>query len=360
MFNQQDWIEIDKLIEVGYISKRKHPFFDFWVLNYTVKTQFDWVWNKYTMACRGLIVDVNNKIIAKPFPKFFNNDQLEKMGWKIPNEPFELFEKMDGSLGILFHKYSSKFNKWSHHIATRGSFESEQAVKANELLIKKYNCVFNSFNPKYTYLFEILCSESKVVVDYPEEKLVLLGAIKTSTGEEIEYKNLYDITPPGIEIVSKYKIKDWKNALNKFDGTNKEGFVVKFKSGFRVKIKYEKYKELHRALCGLSARRIWEQLSMGKYPNKIVEIIPDEFHSWTKEQIDKLIFNYEIIESYIKKVHSEIVNTLNVNYSQKDFALKAKENKFSGLIFALEKNIDYSSTIWKIIKPKGNVLWHQV
>jgi hypothetical protein len=40
-------------------------------------------------------------VIAKPFPKFFNYE--EHTADEIPNELFDVYEKMDGSLGICFY-----------------------------------------------------------------------------------------------------------------------------------------------------------------------------------------------------------------------------------------------------------------
>jgi len=355
MFNEQDWLEIDSLIEQGYISKRKHPTFDYYILNYTVKTQFDWFWNKYTMACRGLIVNSNNKIIARPFPKFFNDDQLDKMEWKIPKEPFEAFEKMDGSLGIMFHHYSTHFKKWTHHIATRGSFESDQANKGNKLL-EGYAEV--KWNPKYTYLFEIICIESKVVVNYDKEKLVLLAIIETNTGRELSHKEMIaHLSSCTIEIVKRYNINDWKLLLDNFDGDNREGFVIKFSSGFRVKIKYERYKELHRAICGLSARRLWEQLVEGKKRDDLIANIPDEFHTWTKNQLNILFFKFDIIEEYTLLIFHQILKELEPGYSKKDFAMKVINNPYSGILFLMENKRDYSPSIWKLIKPEGNITY---
>jgi RNA ligase len=45
-----------------------------------------------------------------------------------PTENFEVYEKMDGSLGIVF------WYRGQWVVATRGSFTSDQANKAREIL----------------------------------------------------------------------------------------------------------------------------------------------------------------------------------------------------------------------------------
>ena len=88
-----------KLIDEKYIYVRKHPDAELYIYNYSPKTQYDRKWNEITMICRGLIRD-EKQIIARPFNKFFNIEQHEPE--EITNEEFEVYEKLDGSLGILY------------------------------------------------------------------------------------------------------------------------------------------------------------------------------------------------------------------------------------------------------------------
>lgn len=41
------------------------------IFNYTNKAAYGRFWNDATTACRGLIVDRDGRIVARPFPKFF-------------------------------------------------------------------------------------------------------------------------------------------------------------------------------------------------------------------------------------------------------------------------------------------------
>ena len=85
-----------------------------------------------------------------------------------PNEDYVIYEKMDGSLGILFYyEYDliekEKYDKSNYEptpkrkgewvFATRGSFTSPQSIKGKELL-KKYP--LDKLNKDNTYLFEII------------------------------------------------------------------------------------------------------------------------------------------------------------------------------------------------------------
>ncbi len=68
---------------------------------YTQQCVFEKRWNVWNSMARGLIVDtVARKVISTPFPKFFNwpGEHVETL----PDEPFEVTTKIDGSLGIIF------------------------------------------------------------------------------------------------------------------------------------------------------------------------------------------------------------------------------------------------------------------
>lgn len=90
--------ELARMVAEGYISVRRHPTAPLRIYNDTAKAQYDHVWNPATLTCRGVITNENGTIVARPFPKFFNLEQVETL----PNEPFEVHEKLDGSLGILY------------------------------------------------------------------------------------------------------------------------------------------------------------------------------------------------------------------------------------------------------------------
>lgn len=62
---------IRKLVAGRYISVAKHPQLDLFIYNYTAKSQYERYWTEETMMCRGLILDSQGQIIARPFPKFF-------------------------------------------------------------------------------------------------------------------------------------------------------------------------------------------------------------------------------------------------------------------------------------------------
>lgn len=327
---------LEKYYQDGLLQKQTHPKHDLTIWNYTPKVQYDRLWDDITIQCRGLVTNSKGEIIARPFKKFFNYE--EHSPEDIPNEHFEVYEKMDGSLGILFNYQ----DEWI--LATRGSFTSPQAIKGAEIL-KKYK--YKYLPSDCTYLFEIIYPENRIVVDYgSEEKLVLLGSIQTNTGDEynIYNENYEDL---GFEIVTTYKTwGEGYDLLQEEISNDKEGYVIRFKNGFRMKIKGEEYKRLHRILTNISNRDIWEHLKENKSFDEILDKVPDEFYDWVKETARDLTVRFENIDSDYNNIFNSI-NTIN----RKEFAEKAIRYPHSNILFAMYDGKQTHNIIWKLIYP---------
>ena len=129
---------VEQMVAEGYILVQKHPTADIYIYNYSKSCSLEGKWNEATIQCRGIIVDKGYNILARPFPKFFNYEEIEDKSI-IPGGAADAYEKIDGSLGITY---------WIDdvpYIATRGSFTSEQALHATGVL----------HSEKYTGRYEI-------------------------------------------------------------------------------------------------------------------------------------------------------------------------------------------------------------
>jgi len=349
------------LIEDGYITERKHPDCNYFIYNYTAKTQYEGFWNEWTMQCRGLILDDRGNIIAKPFPKFFNIQEYcdsSPLG-TLPiksDEKFELFEKIDGSLGI---QYQMPDGEW--RIATRGSFESEQAKVATEILHRRYvPGGFFEFRNGYTYLWEIIYPENRIVIDYGSIiDIVLLGVVNNLTGKEWDYDftlcNFCGGTTriDAIPLVRKYG-EFTLNEIPKIDEHNKEGFVLKTKNDFRVKLKFDEYRRLHKLITGVSTKTIWELLKDEKPIGDLLDRVPDEFYKWVKSVAQRLFTEYTSIAIFCKVYLSNIPDLTNAKECGilSDVAKKISQHEYSSVLFAMWKNKPYKKIIWKLLKPK--------
>lgn len=326
-------LEIGDLIDQGYITERKHNDTDLYIFNYTDKCQYDRAWDNITMQCRGLIADGEGRIVARSLPKFFNLEEYEEK----PKGNFEAYEKYDGSLGILYWLGEEP------QIATRGSFHSTQADVANILLTEHD---LSMLDRDYTYLFEIIFPENRIVVDYGKTKeLVLLGAVKTSTGEFIKPDNLFWLG----KRASKINIKDLAD-LEKMQLENKEGFVLHFEDGTMAKFKFADYVRLHRLLTGVTSRKIWELMKSDINLDEYLTNVPDEFYEWVKRERAKLEFQF----SYIKESANLAYEKIKDEKPRKNFAEMGKLFFEPALMFQLLDGRDIDDKIWAMIKPEAS------
>ncbi|OXB12335.1 RNA ligase [Flavobacterium reichenbachii] len=323
---------LNEMISKNYIRVNKHPEYDLYIYNYTQNAQFERIWNEVTLACRGLILDEKGNVIARPFPKFFNLGEIENQ--MLPDTTFEVYDKMDGSLGILYWINDVPF------MASRGSFASEQSDKANEMLQGKYRNSWSLLDKNKTYLFEIIYPENRIVLDYgASEELVLLAVVDTDSGEEFPLEDV------GFPMVEKYDgIKDILT-LKEMELANKEGFIIKYANNFRVKIKFDEYFRLHRIITQVSNLNIWEYLKANQSFEEILERVPDEFFDWVKQTKNDLENHYSAIENQCK-IDFKVLE------SRKETASYFLTCKYSRILFAMLDNRDYSEFIWKTIRPK--------
>ena len=114
---------LHKYKDEGWLMNQVHPELPLTIWNYTQQTQFEGMWDEITLSCRGLVTDDEGNIVARPFKKFFNLEE----GKHTPTKDFDVFEKMDGSLIIVFWYDGG----WV--VASRGSFISEQAIGASKI-----------------------------------------------------------------------------------------------------------------------------------------------------------------------------------------------------------------------------------
>jgi len=90
---------LNQYVKDGWVERNDHPSLPISIYNYSRKTQYEGKWDDITLKTRGLVLDNEGNVVAKAFDKFFNYEELVGNKWvesKIPNEPFEVFEKMDG------------------------------------------------------------------------------------------------------------------------------------------------------------------------------------------------------------------------------------------------------------------------
>lgn len=378
--------ELAAAIEAGLVTRKQHPDLPLSIYTYTRTAQYSRQWTNATIRCRGLIADdVTGEIVAWPFPKFFNVGE-HGHGFDyappLPDEPFEVYDKVDGSLGIIFW-YAGRW-----HAASKGSFTSEQAQWA-QAWIDRHDT--NALWPETTYLAEIIYPGNRIVVDYGQrEDLVLLAAYENH-GQEIPLRTAavewLDIgtvvrTWPALPLSELLKFTE---ANTRPDGTptsgiSTEGYVIRYASGLRAKAKLSEYVRLHKVLTGITERDIWRMLGMQRFadqPPKLVakmlgctpaevealadsargpldallDAVPDEFDTWVRTVAARLNRDAEASETVAAHEYQRIVH---LGDDRGTFARAAQNIGDPGIRAAMFLHLDGKPVglhLWRGIKP---------
>ena len=337
--------DLNKAIEDGWVKVRTNDDNTLSIYNYSESSQYRRHWDDVTLNCRGLILDNDMNIVARSWKKFFNYGQRPLT--ISTNDPVEVTDKKDGSLGILHRNPVTG----SYAIATRGSFGSEQAIHATELWNNKYSHITQPVDG-ITFLFEIVFPSNRIVLDYGDmDDLILLGAVNNARGfyyGPSEAAGMLNWTGPVTEVFE-YK------TLNECFGVhrqNAEGLVIRAGSEM-VKLKQEDYVALHKLVTGLNERAVWERLKDGETRDSICESIPDEFHGFVDKTADALEKEFDAIYLTAHVNYCNVLNKMKVGHSRKDFALEAIKHPNTSLLFNFLDNKSNRLAVWDMIRPKG-------
>ncbi|MEU6261840.1 RNA ligase [Saccharopolyspora shandongensis] len=306
-------------------------------------------------ACRGLIVDRDDRLVARPWAKFFNHNQSEAGALDL-DAPVEVTDKLDGSLGIVFRDAAGELR-----VATRGSFESEQALHATDVLRARYPDT--TLTAGVTPLIEIVFPANRIVVDYGStDDLVLLGGVEIATGRYLGPDDAAAIcgwTGPTTEVFGYTTLAD---ALTAKPRPGMEGLCVRFLDEDRVvKIKQGDYIALHRIVTGLSEKSVWEHAMAGRSLDALLESLPDELHSWTRDVWADLWGEVGRIHAEAERFHTGTLKNLGPDWTRKDYATAVQSAMspttahLRPYLFMLLDGRDPKLAVLKSLNPRGDL-----
>jgi len=349
-------------VQYGYVKLQKHPFLPLIIANYTDKATYERRWNAVTIHCRGLIFNSEtSELVARGPRKFFNYGEPSAKEWPL-HTPVRVSRKEDGSLGIGWCYEDGEGNfEWG--IATRGSFTSEQAghatalVKMNESDNDHYAIMAESIDQYRamgeSYIGEIVYPENRIVLDYSGlDAVIPLGTVSNRTGlitwRPWGYNKGWDHT----------EIMTLADALSLPIPDDEEGYVLDILNDDgdvidHLKLKGDRYKELHSAIFGLSVKALWEQMQAGTI-NEFIAGLPDELQQWAEDETHYLWVSHDAWWWRITTAWNSL-HDLGMQATRKEQAAHLLENykDVASPVFALLDGNDAKRTewIWKQIKP---------
>jgi T4 RnlA family RNA ligase len=201
--------------------------------------------------CRGITFDdKTGKVLARKYHKFFNLNERAETRHEVIDfaEVHDILEKLDGSmLTPLLVKGSVR---WNTKMGLTGI-----ALPVDEWVSRHKNYdVFarERITAGQTPIFEWCSRIQRIVIDYPEDRLVLTAVRDNVTGKYVDYldmlvmASIHDIDtvkclPGNVENIQKF-MADAQDLLGE------EGYVIRFKNGHMIKVKGAWYCQLHKTL----------------------------------------------------------------------------------------------------------------
>jgi len=334
--------KLQKEVEAGNVAASRSG--DLTLFKYTQDCHIENRWNEINRQARGIIIRDDGEIIARPFAKFFNlgevsETSLENLPW---HEDFEVYEKVDGSCGIGY------FIDGQWKLATPGSFESEQAIMGTKILQEYGHESLDCLPKNCTPVFEIVYPENRIVVDYKGACGLWLLAIFEFNGEEWHPNRVRQIAEEASFSYPKRYFIDIRKDIPFND--NEEGYVTRFASGLRVKVKSPAYLRVHRLLNYMSPKGVVELIRGHEY-RVTLESLPqniakdfDDIRAYVQNMYDAMRIQAEDIVAKIPAVEDRKTKALWIQANTPNF--------LTGVVFGLMDQKDMTDKFWRLVLEK--------
>ena len=199
--------------------------------------------------CRGMLFYKDGTVMSRRLHKFFNvnerdETQFHAIDWECSHV---ILEKLDGSM--ITPLFTDAGIRWGTKMGiTEVSMQAEKFVACHPQYEQFARMVM--VNLGFTPIFEWCSRKQRIVVDYPEDRLVLIAARNTISGKYFslrwlqEYGEMYDI-----EVVKTYEgsAQSMAHLMDETrDAEGIEGWIIRFDDGHMVKCKGEWYLRIHK------------------------------------------------------------------------------------------------------------------
>lgn len=341
-------------------SVKKHDKKDLYLIKYK-HLGIDWS-QPYALEARGIILDGDSNVVARPYKKFFNYKELLNRD-DLPREirllskwdrdkKYTVLEKLDGSLAIISQYEDEMIYASSGNM--EGKYPHMFKMWFDKNLTPMQKRKLKKITKNHTLLFEYVSPKNRIVVPYKKEDMVLHGIINTKTGEEIFDKIVFDSIAEdiGVNTANRFaityetimRVKKQQSGEDLF-----EGFVVRFDDGKRIKIKLDEYVELHSDHT-LSMGKVDSRAKIKHYINRLEEGTLDDLISILEERND--IHAMKVINKVIS-LNNEFYDLLEhakgivneTGFTNKIYAINVGDDK---VLDKIVLNIEKEKTLEKI------------
>lgn len=276
-------------------------------------------------------------LVCLPMQKFFNLGENPLTIGLNSDDIARVMHKLDGSL--ISTVFSNTDN--GYIVKTKGSFHSEQARAAAELLklerfaeLDKYCRLMTMCG--YTVNMEYTAPDNRVVIGYNEPNLTILNVRHTRTGKYVPHteipKNLRVAEYPFMELAASKQ--EFVDSIKSMKGI--EGFVMEYTNGLWVKVKTDEYCSLHKTKDNLnSERKLFEACVLGA-ADDLIGLFADDLAAVDKiKKMQQYVYaQYNAASKTIQTFYAE-----NSHLSRKDYAILGQEKLKGSGLFSLAMNL---------------------
>ena len=266
---------------------------------------------RYNM--RGAIFDAaTKKLIRLPLHKFHNlNEKEQNQFANLDWSSYEVFDKMDGSMIAPFRVHGWNDIFWGSKMGvTHLTNDVKAFVDRNPSIAKLTSvCLFNGLTPIFEYVGNPL---HRIVINYEQEKLVLLAIRENETGEYYSRDAMMNIVsaisavPSEIPVVKKWDVDtEAKELIERIkDLKGEEGVVIQFPNDHRVKVKASDYVTLHKTRSAVETERFVALCVINETLDDLLPLVPDHVKSNLIEYARVFMEQYHIrLVDYIGQIH---------------------------------------------------------
>lgn len=293
---------------------REYP--DFYSINYRIVSS-DIFRNAWEKECRGIKFDKEGKLLARPFHKFFNqNEKPETLEEELAKYDLVGEDKEDGSMihpikinGEL--KFCTKAGVTS---IAEDALEYAKSAKEDYIKFCDY-CTETMFTP----IFEWVAPTNRIVLKYNKPNLILLALRHNATGHYSSRGDLEQLMfhYGDIPLVKQYDLKTFNKDL-----VDIEGVVAHCpKTGFRVKMKTEWYVNLHRTKDMMFYEKNMIECLYTESMDDLLSLVEPEDKKDIEDWRDYVFANASAFIDDIMKTFDDLKELA----IKKDFALKVQE-----------------------------------
>jgi len=341
--NIKDFINAVK--EKKEVGKKESTYWDCFAYTVAFPDTFD---NPIVREARGIVIGKDPRgnydcILRRPFEKFFNLNEREETQYDLlKNREIDyVMEKVDGTMVCPFidpltnevvygtKRVDEDFHKHIKYVL-HAHFPFVRAGIDYILHNTNWSPIFEFHDPDY--------DPSVIVVKYNRRRVTLLAMRDRETGEYASRLDLESFAYMfGFELPGFFNEQDLGTIVKSLKGAeDREGVVVVFKDGMRVKIKCDWYVRRHKVKELFNRQHVMAQVIFG-----VGDLSYDDISPYIDEKSQQ---EYNSLASRLKDLIASVDNHVRfmaAKYSDKKAYALAEPNKlFSNIVFKTIGNVN--------------------